>query len=105
MVIRTRRSVILLSLTFYVISGCIGGYFVWHAINGERGLKNRVAYKAKIAQLEVELSSLREDRTRLERRARMLQVDSLDRDLLDEEARNILGRAQRSEVVVFAPNP
>ena len=49
MVIRTRLRAILFPLALYAVSGGVGGYFVWHAINGERGLKTRVAFKARIA--------------------------------------------------------
>ena len=61
MVIRTRLRAILFPLALYAVSGGVGGYFVWHAINGERGLKTRVAFKARINDLGKELAELRDE--------------------------------------------
>ena len=104
MVIHTRFRGILFPVVLWAASVGIGSYFVWHAINGERGLKNRVMYKARIAELDSELAGIRTEKVRIERRVRMLQADTLDRDLLDEEARNILGRLHKNELVVLLPS-
>lgn len=105
MVIRTRLRAILFPLALYAVSGGVGGYFVWHAINGERGLKTRVAFKARINDLGKELAELREERGKWERRVQMMQTNSVDRDLLEEEARLALGRLNRNEVVIFLAPP
>lgn len=105
MVIHTRLRAFLFPLALYIVSGSIGGYFVWHAINGERGLKTRVAYKARIAELKTELAGLFETRAAWERRVGMMQTASVDRDLLEEEARMALGRSSRNEVVIFLASP
>ena len=103
MVIRTRLRAILFPLALYTASGVCGGFFIWHAMNGERGLKTRVINKAKIAELGRELADLREERGNIERRVAMLQSSSVDRDLLDEETRLALGRMHKNEVVIFLP--
>ena len=105
MVIHTRLRSILFPLALYVVSGAIGGFFIWHAMNGGRGLKTRVANKAKIAELHGELAALRKERKDIELRVSMLQTVSVDRDLLDEETRFSLGRLHKNEVVVFLPRP
>ncbi len=58
MVVRRRLRAILYPLLLYCVSGAIGGYFVWHAVNGERGLKTREDYERKIASLQGELVEL-----------------------------------------------
>ena len=55
MVVRRRLRAVLFPLALYCVSGSIGGYFVWHAVNGERGLKTKEDYERKIASLQVEL--------------------------------------------------
>ena len=105
MVIHTRLRAILLPLMLYVFSGSVGGYFVWHAIHGERGLKTRVAFKARINDLNQELAGLRAEKEKWERWVQMMQTTSVDRDLLEEEARLALGRLNRNEVVIFLPKP
>ena len=49
MVVRRRLRAILFPLCLYCVSGAAGGYFVWHAVNGERGLKTKDEYQLKIA--------------------------------------------------------
>ena len=105
MVIHTRLRAILFPLALYIVSGSIGSYFVWHAINGERGLKTRVTAKARIAELNIELAALSAEHAKWQKRVTMMQTTSVDRDLLEEEARMALGRLSRNEVVVFLPQP
>ena len=103
MVINTRLRAILFPLALYVVSGGIGGYFVWTATNGERGLKSRVVYKDKIRVLEKELGALRQEHRDLDQRVAMLQANAIDRDLLEEESRMTLGRANRNDLVIMLP--
>ena len=103
MVIRTRLRAILFPLALYAVSGVVSSYFIWHADNGERGAKARAAYKTKIKELRGELAELESERSLIETRVRMFQSDAVDADLLDEEARAQLGRANRNEIVVVFP--
>lgn len=76
-------------------------YFAYHALNGERGL---YAYFKQSRNLEIsqsELARLTSERVELEQRVQSLNSGSLDLDLLDEEARRILGNANKNEVVVL----
>ena len=104
MVVRTRFRSIVIPLVLFLLSGAAGSYFVWHAQNGERGLKAKLAYKAEIAELTEELEGLLAQRKSWERRISMLQPDQVDRDLLDEEARLLLGRMGKNEILVLLPN-
>ncbi|MGH6841945.1 MAG: FtsB family cell division protein, partial [Methylocella sp.] len=61
MIIYKRARATIYSLALYCVSGAIGGYFIWHAVNGERGLKTNGEYEHKIAELRGELESLRSD--------------------------------------------
>lgn len=103
MVIHTRLRAILFPLALYTLSAMVGSFFVWHGMNGERGLKTRVVNKSRILELNKELADLRRERAALERRAAMMQPASVDRDLLDEEARITLGRLHRNDLVVLLP--
>ena len=104
MVIRTRLRAILFPLALYAVSGAIGSYFVWHGWNGERGLKAKVAYKIQIHELEAQLVDLRKEHARWDRRVAQMQADSVDQDLLDQEAHEVLGRIGRNELVVMLPS-
>ena len=101
MVHRTRLRAILVPLFFYLLLGVVSGYLVWGASKGERGLEAKAAYDAQTAQLQDQLKHLREDRARWERRVAAMRSESVDRDLLDEEARAKLTRVGKDDVVIF----
>ncbi len=104
MVVRTRFRSIVIPLVLFLLSGAAGSYFVWHAQNGERGLKTKLALKAEIRELNEELEGLMAQRKAWERRISMLQPDQIDKDLLDEEARLLLGRMGKNEIMILLPN-
>jgi cell division protein FtsB len=101
MVVRTRLRKIVLPIVFYLVLGAAGGYLVWGASNGEHGLKAKQKDDAEATELETELAALKEERARWERRVAALRPDSVDRDLLEEEAHTKLDRVARDEVVIF----
>ncbi len=101
MVVRTRLRSIVLPIVFYLVLGVATGYLVWGASNGEHGLKAKLKYDADAAALKTELAALKEERARWERRVDALRPESVDRDLLDEEAHAKLDRVGRDEVVIF----
>jgi cell division protein FtsB len=101
MVVRTRLRSIVLPIAFYLVLGVTSGYLVWGASNGEHGLNARVKFDAEAAELAAQLSTLKDERARWGRRVANLRAQSVDRDLLDEEAHAILDRVARDEVVIF----
>jgi cell division protein FtsB len=106
MVVRTRLRSIVLPIVFYLVLGVASGYLVWGASNGEHGLKAKLKYDAEAETLKTELAALKEERARWERRVAALGPQSVDRDLLDEEAHAKLDRVLKDEVVIFtAPDP
>ncbi|WP_342225466.1 FtsB family cell division protein [Rickettsia endosymbiont of Urophora cardui] len=75
------------------------GYFVFHCIYGNKGV---IAYLKVNRQLEKsydELKLLRAARVELEHNVKLLRTESLDKDMLDEQARKVLGIAAPSEQV------
>jgi cell division protein FtsB len=104
MVSQRRSRNIFLALGFYALAGGAVGYFTYHAQNGDRGLKAKAGYKIRIAQLQSELETVRQERMDWERRVMLLKAGSLDRDLLDERARELLNYAHRNDVVVILPD-
>jgi len=106
MVVRTRLRSIVAPIVFYLVLGVASGYLVWGASNGEHGLKAEQKYDVEAAALRTELAALKEERARWERRVAALRPNSVDRDLLEEEAHMKLDRVARDEVVIFtSPDP
>jgi cell division protein FtsB len=101
MVYRTRLRAVLVPLFFYALLGVVSYYLVWGASKGERGLVAKAAYDAQTAELQDQLKTLREERARWDRRVAAMRSESVDRDLLDEEARATLNRVGKDDVVIF----
>ena len=101
MVVRTRLRKIVTPIVFYLVLGVTSGYLVWGASNGEHGLKAKVKFDADAVKLQAELAALKGERARWESRVASLRPESVDRDLLDQEAHALLDRVAKDEVVIF----
>ena len=65
-------------------------YFMYHAVNGERGFLKYMYLKKEIAQAEKIAASYHEQKVHLEDKVRLLSSSSLDLDMLEERARVVL---------------
>ncbi len=101
MVVKTRARAILFPIVFYLVLGVASGYLVWGASKGERGLRAKAEYDAQAAQLQIELKQLQDERERWRRRVDSMRSEAVERDLLDEEARAVLDRVGKDDVVIF----
>ncbi len=104
MVIRRRLRAITFPLLLYCVSSAIGGYFIWHAVNGQRGLHTKDEYERQISLLRSELSDLDAEKARWAHRIALMKGEEIDRDLLEEEARALLGRIHKNDLVIYLPN-
>ena len=101
MVIRRRARRILIPLMLYSVSAAVAGYFVHHAHSGARGIEAQQKYEAQVAELSKELEVLKTERSDWDRRIALLRSDQIDRDLLEERARVMLGRVHRNDLVII----
>jgi cell division protein FtsB len=101
MIIRTRVRAILFPIVFYAVLGGASGYLVWDAWHGERGLRAKAEYASQMQTLSAELQALQAERQGWERRVALMRPEAVDRDLLDEEARAMLDRVCKNDLVVF----
>jgi len=77
-----------------------GGYFVFAAVQGEGGVFRRVELEAERVELRAELALLDERLATMRERTRRLSDDYLDLDMLDQQARAVLGLARVDEIIV-----
>ena len=90
--------------TFVSILGlCIVGYFLYHTIQGDRGWFAMLRLQHEVKGAEATLSQLQKDREALEHRTQLMRPGSLDPDLLDEKARELLSYSRPNEIVVLTP--
>jgi cell division protein FtsB len=102
MVIRKGPRRFLAPLAFYALAGCAVAYFIHHAHHGARGLETKQELKTQIAEAEAEYARLKTSRHEWEDRVSLMRREEVDRDLLDERARAVLGRSHRNDVVIMS---
>ena len=78
----------------------LSGYFSFAAIQGDFGLFKRVEVDAESAALQQTYDDLAQEIATLENKTRRLSDEFLDLDLLDEQARDVLGLTRPNEIVV-----
>jgi cell division protein FtsB len=88
-----------------VLGFCVVGYFVYHSIEGDRGLTAYVRLTERLTEAKAQLDEVQSERIALERRVRLLRTDSIDRDMLDERARAVLNYSRPDEIVIFDSTP
>ncbi|WP_095589859.1 FtsB family cell division protein [Actibacterium ureilyticum] len=88
------------SVLFFALSLCLGTYFTFAAVQGDYGLFRRVQIEAEKKALLAEHAALRAQLDDMRNRTRRLSDDYLDLDLLDEQARSVLGLIRADEIVI-----
>ena len=87
-------------LIFFAISFALCIYFTFAAVQGDFGLFRRAEIVAEADHLKVELAKLQLDVARMENLTLRLSDTYLDPDLLDEQARSVLGLLRPDEIVI-----
>ena len=105
MFVKSRVRAVVFPLAFYLALGSACGYLVWAASHGARGLKAKAEYDQEMSTLQTRLAALDFERASWERKVRSMRSEAVEKDLLDEEARKVLGRAGKNEVVMFIDKP
>lgn len=74
-------------------------YFVYHSFYGNNGIIAYFSLNQQLAKAYTSLESVRDERIELEHRVKLLRPESLDKDMLEQEARRVLGVAMPNEQV------
>jgi cell division protein FtsB len=85
---------------YLVLAFTLGGYFTFAAVQGDYGVLRRVQINAEADALRVERDRLAQELTQLTNLTRRLSDDFLDIDLLDQQARDVLGYMRADEIVI-----
>jgi cell division protein FtsB len=88
-------------LAFPLVVVALVLYFGYFALYGNHGLVNWIRLQNEIDAKQSELDQVRTERTALEHRVRLLRPESVDPDLLEEQARARLGLSEPDEVVIL----
>jgi cell division protein FtsB len=83
-----------------IIGICLSVYFCYHLIAGERGYLRFISLERQISSTQEDYQQLSTDRKTLEERVVMMRPGSINRDLLEERARVVLGYRYQDEKVL-----
>jgi cell division protein FtsB len=84
-----------------IIGACVFGYFVYHAVQGDRGIMAWLQISQQLAESRATLAVLTVEHEEIQRRVSLLSPSSLDPDLLDERARLMLNVAEPDDRLVI----
>lgn len=85
---------------YLIFTFVLGTYFTFASVQGDFGLFRRVQIDAEAAALRVERDRLAAEVEQMTNLTRRLSDDFLDLDLLDQQARDVLGRVRSDEIVL-----
>lgn len=86
---------------FVLISLSLCLYFSYHATQGNRSFLRLGSLNQKVATMSQKYDDLHVERVALEKKVVMMRPGSLDRDLLEEQARIVLGYKAPDEMVIL----
>lgn len=84
-----------------MLGACLAGYFVYHAIHGDRGIIAWLQINQQLKVAQTELDQTAAERQAMEQRVALLSNFSLDRDMLEERARVMLNFAHPDDRIIF----
>ncbi len=79
-------------------------YFSYHLIQGERSLIRYMTLEQSILSLNTKAKTVAAERQELEKKVAMMRPGSINKDLLEERARIVLGFRRQGEVDVLSHN-
>jgi cell division protein FtsB len=80
-----------------VIGVCLSIYFAYHLIAGQRGYLRLMTLEYKVAEATEHYHNVKAEREAVETKVVMMRPGSIDRDLLEERVRYVLGYRYSNE--------
>jgi cell division protein FtsB len=80
-------------------------YFGWSAIHGKNGLQAQQGQRAQLLQAQQDYAKAEQLREQWQTRISDLSTQSIEPDMLNEQAREVLNLANPSDLVVTLPPP
>ena len=96
----TRSSIPWVIICVFTISLSLGLYFTFAAVQGDFGILRRAEINHDLQKLQVEIGSINVEIADLKNLTRRLSDHYLDLELLDQQARDVLGYVRTDELVI-----
>jgi cell division protein FtsB len=100
---RQRRHNSLPRLILPVATALFLTYFGYHALYGGNGLYSKHIVEEQTKELQAKLGDLTSRRQALQQQVALLSDGTVEKDMLDEQARRALNMAQPGELVILRP--
>ena len=84
-----------------ILTAAFLSYFGFHAYHGEFGINSKYVIEARAAVLQADLEQIRAKRVEMERRVQLLHDGSIEKDMLDEQARRALDLSRSDEITIM----
>lgn len=88
------------NVIFFGLVLMIGAYFTFASVQGNFGLFRRIQIEAEAEDLMRQKRKLEAEVAVLQNKTKRLSDEFLDLDLLDQQARDVLGLVRSDEVVI-----
>jgi cell division protein FtsB len=96
-----RKKFLLRKILSLLVVLLIVSYVAYQIFSGNRGLLTMFELTKKKQKLEEKIIALEKQKETIESKVERLKPESLDIDLLDEQARSVLGYGQKNETVII----
>jgi cell division protein FtsB len=87
-------------VVYFALTFVLGMYFTFASVQGDYGLFRRIQIDAEARTLTEDLAELDHELAGLRNKTHRLSDAYLDLDLLDEQARDVLGLVRADEIVL-----
>ncbi len=98
-VILRRRLLSKLSKALVLVAAIF--YFSYHMISGEKGVLAMMQLQQRVNTAHIDLNNVEMEKIKMRNRVKSMYSNSLDKDLVDEQARRLLGYAGKDEIVLL----
>ena len=85
----------------FMIGLCLTAYFSYHLIQGKRSYLHLMSLNSSISNMADEYKILKSERKIIEEKVVMMRPGMIDRDLLEERARLVLGYRHPDEKTIL----
>ena len=93
------------ALTGPALGILLTGYFGYHLVEGDRGLRAWIRVSQELRQAKEQLAAVSEKRVEMQHRGAHMRADKVDPDLLELQIRKTLDVLRPDEIVIPMPIP
>ena len=87
-------------LAYFILAFALGIYFTFAAVQGDYGIFRRVEINAEAETLRAERDKIQVELAQVQNLTHRLSDAYLDLDLLDQQAREVLGYMRADEIII-----